>query len=149
MLVRKTDSFDFNFGNQCPPSMQTFHNHLGPSYAAHRRADPRIEALVQGALGSAETIANIGAGAGSYEPNNREVIALERSHVMIRLRPSDTAPVVYGSAMSLPFADNSFDAAMAILTIHHWPDRDLGFGEMKRIARKCVVLTWIPPKEDF
>jgi SAM-dependent methyltransferase len=129
--------------------MRHFHNHLGPNYAAHRRADPRIEALIQGALGPAQRIANIGAGAGSYEPIDRTVIALEPSHVMIQLRPFGAAPVICGSAMTLPFADNAFDAAMAILTIHHWPDREHGLREMKRIAHRCVVLTWVPPAEDF
>ena len=129
--------------------MQHFHSYLGPNYAAHRRADPRIEALIQDALGPSKTVANIGAGAGSYEPNDRTVIALEPSDLMIKQRRIGAAPVVCGTAMSLPFADDAFDAAMAILTIHHWPDRERGLGEMKRIARRCVVLTWIPPEKEF
>ena len=129
--------------------MDQFYSHLGPSYAAHRRADPRIAALIQDALGSANRIANIGAGAGSYEPIDKTVVALEPSDVMIRQRPVHAAPVICGSAMNLPFADDAFDAALAILTIHHWPDRERGLGEMKRIARRRVVLTWIPPEKEF
>lgn len=87
----------------------------------------------------------MGAGAGSYEPCDRAVIAVEISAAMIAQRNVPSAPVVQASALSLPFPDKSFDASMAILTIHHWPDQRRGLCEMLRVTRKqCVVLTFIP-----
>ncbi|MGH6980844.1 MAG: class I SAM-dependent methyltransferase, partial [Stellaceae bacterium] len=93
---------------------------------------------------------NVGAGAGSYEPSNRFVVAIEPSATMIRQRPAGAAPAIRASALQLPFHDRSFDAAMAILTLHHWPDRQLGLWEMTRVARhRCAVLTWEPPETPF
>lgn len=93
---------------------------------------------------------NVGGGAGSYEPQDRAVIAVEPSETMIAQRPSHAAPVVRGVAQALPFADKSFDAASAFLTVHHWPDKIAGLREMARVARKrCVFFTWIPPETEF
>lgn len=90
----------------------------------------------------------MGAGAGSYEPRNRAVVALELSPTMIAQRSPSAAQAVCGSAMQLPFADGAFDAALAILTLHHWPDQARGLAEMRRVARKrCVILTWVPDCE--
>jgi ubiquinone/menaquinone biosynthesis C-methylase UbiE len=101
------------------------------------------------ALGDAETIVNVGAGAGSYEPAGRFVVAVEPSGVMIAQRKSG-APVVCAVAEALPFADRSFDAATAFLTVHHWPDQVAGLKEMMRVAKKrCVIFTWTPPLNDF
>jgi SAM-dependent methyltransferase len=83
---------------------------------------------------------NVGAGTGSYEPRDREVTAVEPSEVMIAQRPEGAAPVVQAVAESLPFPDESFDAAMAILTIHHWPDIRAGLAELRRVAAKRVVV---------
>jgi SAM-dependent methyltransferase len=92
------------------------------------------------ALGDAINIVNVGAGTGSYEPRDRQVTAVEPSAVMIAQRPPDAAPAIQAVAEQLPFADNSFDAALAILTLHHWSDLAAGLAEMKRVARRRVVI---------
>lgn len=121
---------------------------LAQTYADVRRPDPRIAAAIHAALGDARTVVNVGAGTGSYEPSDREVIAVEPSAGMIASRPVGSAPAIQGSAESLPFADRSFDAAMAILTIHHWPDQAAGLAELCRVARRQVVLTFDPDFSD-
>lgn len=123
---------------------------IGRTYAAHRRPDPRIARSVDAALGDAETVINVGAGAGSYEPTDRRVVAVEPSGVMIAQRPAGSAPAVRAAAERLPFADDSFDAAMAVLTVHHWADRRAGLSEMRRVARERVaVVTWDPAHPAF
>jgi SAM-dependent methyltransferase len=124
---------------------------LASSYASTRRPDPRIAARIDAALGDAETVVNVGAGTGSYEPSGREVTAVEPSAEMIAQRPAGAAPAVRASAEALPFADDAFDAAMAVLTVHHWPDRKAGLAEMRRVARRRVVIvTFDPaPLRDF
>jgi hypothetical protein len=112
----------------------------GQRYATVRRTDPGIEAVVHGALGSARTVLNVGAGAGSYEPADRYVMALEPSPTMRAQRPAHVVPAVHGVAGHLPFDDSSFDAAMAILTVHQWPDLRAGLHEMRRVARGPVVV---------
>src|ERR1700680_2931828 len=97
---------------------------IGAGYQKFRQPDARIEAMIVAALDNSENVLNVGAGAGSYEPHDRFVVAVEPSQKMIRQRPKAAAPVVQASAMALPLRDNTFDASMAILTIHHWPDRD-------------------------
>lgn len=130
--------------------MAQLYDAVAAGYRDHRRADPRIAAAITAALGDAVTVINVGAGAGSYEPQDREVVAVEPSALMIAQRPYGSAPAVQGTAMALPFGNDAFDAAMAILTIHHWPDRARGLNEMKRVARgTCVVLTWEPPEQSF
>lgn len=118
---------------------------IGIDYAQLRKPDPRIAAQIEAALGDARSVLNVGAGAGSYEPAGREVTALEPSAEMIAQRPAGAAPAVQGSAESLPFADKSFDAAMAVLSIHHWHDQALGLREMRRVARGPVVLLTFDP----
>ena len=119
---------------------------IGAEYAATRREDPRIAALIHAALGDARTIVNVGAGAGSYEPRDRDVVAVEPSEVMIAQRGSGRPPAILAGAYPLPFEDRSMDAAMAILTIHHWDeDQDRGVREMRRVARgPVVILTYDP-----
>jgi SAM-dependent methyltransferase len=117
---------------------------LGRSYAATRATDPRIAAAIWDALGTARIIVNVGAGTGSYEPPDREVTAVEPSEVMIAQRPPGAAPVVQASAEALPFEDGAFDAAMAVLTLHHWGDWRTGLEELRRVARRVVVLSWDP-----
>ena len=123
---------------------------IGRNYAALRRPDPRLARIIEAALGPARTVLNVGAGSGSYEPAGRAVIAVEPSREMIRKRPPAAAPavqtqVVRATAQHLPFADDSFDAAMAILTLHHWPDQAAGLGEMRRVTRGRIVLLTCDP----
>jgi SAM-dependent methyltransferase len=120
------------------------YRHLGRGYAAHRRPDPRIAHAVTQALGDAATVVNVGAGAGSYEPTDRTVLAVEPSPTMVAQRQVGAAPVVRASAESLPLADRCADAAMAVLTVHHWPDPAAGIAELVRVSRRQVVLTWDP-----
>lgn len=129
----------------------TTYDQTGVGYAAVRRGDPRIAARVEAALGDARTVLNVGAGTGSYEPIGREVTALEPSALMISQRPPGSAPVTRGSAEELPFEDDSFDAAMAMITVHHWRDLKAGIAEMTRVARRrLVVLSFDPtPLSDF
>jgi SAM-dependent methyltransferase len=117
---------------------------IGVRYSSHRRPDPRIAALIEQALGGARTVLNVGAGTGSYEPRGRQVTAVEPSTVMIAQRPGGSAPVIQGYAEALPFPDRSFDAAMAILTVHHWTDAAAGLAELRRVSDRQVVLTWDP-----
>lgn len=114
---------------------------IGPTYAVTRRSEPRIAARIWAALGDARTVLNVGAGTGSYEPSDRDVLAVEPSVVMRAQRPADAAPCVAGAAERLPFDDQSFDAAMAVATVHHWQDPIAGLREMRRVARRVVVFT--------
>jgi SAM-dependent methyltransferase len=123
---------------------------IGRNYARLRRPDRRIASAIDAALGDAMNVVNIGAGAGSYEPLSRTLIAVEPSEVMIRQRPAGAAPCLRGSAEALPLETASVDAAMAVLTIHHWTDLERGLGEMARVARKrAVLLTWVPDAAPF
>ncbi|MFT4085345.1 MAG: MerR family transcriptional regulator [Nocardioides sp.] len=115
---------------------------IGSSYGATRRTDPRIAAQVWNALGDAETVLNVGAGTGSYEPPDRDVTAVEPSSVMRAQRPEGSAPCVAAAAEHLPFEDQSFDAAMAFSTVPHWSDAIAGLREMRRVARRVVVFTY-------
>ncbi|MFE5491753.1 class I SAM-dependent methyltransferase [Streptomyces virginiae] len=115
---------------------------IGGAYTATRRTEPRIAAQIVDALGDARTVLNVGAGTGSYEPADREVTAVEPSEVMRRQRPAGSAPCVAAAAESLPFEDHSFDVAMAVSTVHHWGDPIAGLREMRRVARRVVVLTF-------
>ena len=116
------------------------YDRIGLNYSEVRRADPRIETAVWGALGEARSVVNVGAGAGSYEPRDREVVAVEPSSVMIAQRPPGAAPAIQGVAESLPLGENCVDAAMGIFTMQHWSDVDRGLGEMLRVARARIVL---------
>jgi DNA-binding transcriptional MerR regulator len=115
---------------------------IGGAYTATRHTDPRIAASIWDALGDARTVLNVGAGTGSYEPPDRDVTAVEPSAVMRAQRPAGAAPCVDAVAERLPFADQSFDAAMAVSTVHHWKDPIAGLREMRRVARRVVVLTF-------
>jgi len=114
---------------------------IGAAYTVTRRTEPRIAAQVWAALGDARTVLNVGAGTGSYEPPGRDVTAAEPSAVMRAQRPAGAAPCIAAAAESLPFQDQSFDAAMALATIDHWQDPIAGLREMRRVARRVVVLT--------
>jgi hypothetical protein len=112
----------------------------GQGYATQRRTDPRIAAHVHAALGDARTIVNVGAGAGSYEPEDRYVVAIEPSAAMRAQRPPGRVPALDATAERLPFDDNSFDAAMATVTVHQWQDTVAGLRELRRVARGPVVI---------
>jgi SAM-dependent methyltransferase len=114
---------------------------IGRGYAHTRREDPRLARRIHGALGEARTVVNVGAGSGSYEPRERYVVPIEPSDVMAAQRPPDLAPAIRAGAGALPLRDDSVDAAMAILTVHHWDeDQERGVREMRRVARGAVVI---------
>jgi SAM-dependent methyltransferase len=122
---------------------------LGATYTATRRTEPRIAAQVWAALGNARTVLNVGAGTGSYEPSDREVTAVEPSAVMRAQRPAGAARCLAATAERLPFEDQSFDAAMAFATVHHWEDPIAGVREMRRVARRVVVFTCDTTDRDW
>lgn len=122
---------------------------IGEVYNRSRRPEPFIAEMLNAALGTAKSVVNVGAGAGSYEPSERSVTAVEPSAAMIARRPAGSAQVVQASAENLPFEPDSFDAAMAVLTIHHWHDWRRGVAEMLRVAPRGVILTWDPEHEGF
>lgn len=118
----------------------------GQTYSGHRRTDPRIAAYVHEALGNAKTVLNLGAGAGSYEPGDRYVIAVEPSFVMRSQRQKNNkVPAVIGTADVLPFDDQSFDASMAMVTVHHWPDMKKGLRELRRVTKGPVLIMSFDP----
>ncbi|HEY8809294.1 MAG TPA: class I SAM-dependent methyltransferase, partial [Solirubrobacterales bacterium] len=128
------------------------YDRMGIGYSAVRRPEPRIAARIEAALGEAKSVLNVGAGTGSYEPADRDVTAVEPSREMIAQRPPGSAPVVMGVAEDLPFEDDSFDAAMALITVHHWTDLQAGLTEMVRVAKqRVVVLTFtpVPPESPW
>jgi SAM-dependent methyltransferase len=114
---------------------------IGATYTVTRRTEPRIATQIWAALGDARTVLNVGAGTGSYEPPDRDVTAVEPSALMRAQRPAGAARCVAAAAERLPFEDESFDAAMAVATVHHWPDPIAGLREMRRVARRVVVFT--------
>ncbi|HXS46554.1 MAG TPA: methyltransferase domain-containing protein [Solirubrobacterales bacterium] len=121
------------------------YDRIGIGYSAIRQPEPGIAARLEAALGEARTVLNVGAGTGSYEPAEREVTAVEPSLTMIRQRPPGSAPAVEAFAEELPFEDDSIDAAMAIITVHHWSKLPVGLAEMARVARRrAVVLSFDP-----
>jgi SAM-dependent methyltransferase len=126
-------------------AMRELYDTIGRGYDTHRRPDPRLAAAIAGALGGASSVVNVGAGAGSYEPVDRPVVAVEPSAAMLRQRRRSAASAVQASATDLPFRDAAFAAALAVLTVHHWPDRARGLGELARVARdRVVIVTWDP-----
>ena len=116
------------------------YDRMGIDYSEIRRADPRLEAAIWEALGDARSVLNVGAGAGSYEPQDREVVAVEPSPVMIAQRPAGAAPAIEGVAEALPLEDESVDAAMGVFTMQHWNDVDRGLAELLRVTRDRIVL---------
>ena len=129
---------------------QALYDRIGIGYSEYRQPDERIARRIAGALGTARTVLNVGAGAGSYEPHGRVVVAVEPSAEMIRQRSRLAAPAIHASAERLPFQDGAFDAALAVLTIHHWSRRDQGLAEMRRVAcQRVVIFTWDPDHPGF
>jgi SAM-dependent methyltransferase len=122
----------------------TTYDGIGATYVSTRQADPRIAARIGASLRDARTVINVGAGTGSYEPPHT-VLAVEPSAVMIAQRPVGAAPVVRATAEQLPLRAGAADAAMALLTVHHWTDLEAGVAELRRVARhRIVILTWDP-----
>ncbi|NKY40538.1 methyltransferase domain-containing protein, partial [Cellulomonas septica] len=126
--------------NRERPAGDVDYERLGAGYARVRRPDPRIAARVHAALGGARTVLNVGAGAGSYEPTDRYVLAVEPSAAMRAQRPAGAAPALDATAEHLPFDDDAFDAAMAMVTVHQWRDVDQGLRELRRVSRGAVVV---------
>ena len=123
------------------------YDRIGRRYTATRRTDPRLAAAIWHGLGDARSVLNVGAGTGSYEPSDCSVLALDPSAVMIGQRPPGAAPAIRASAEEIPLADDSVDAVMAVLSDHHWSDRAAGFRELKRVARRRVVVFSFDPAE--
>jgi SAM-dependent methyltransferase len=116
---------------------------LGVGYRAVRRPDWRIAAQVRAALGEVGPVINVGAGAGSYEPEDLDVVAVEPAVTMLRQRSLGAAPAVRALAEELPFPSQCFAAGMAILTVHHWSDPVIGLAELRRVVRgPIVVMSW-------
>lgn len=116
------------------------YDRIGVGYADRRRPDPRIEARLRAALGDTMTVVNVGAGAGSYEPTDRAVVAVEPSAAMIAQRPASAAPAVRAVAGALPFPDRAFDGALVVLSVHHWPDAAAGLADVRRVTSGPVVV---------
>jgi SAM-dependent methyltransferase len=123
------------------------YDRIGADYARRRREDPRFAARIHAALGDARTVVNVGAGTGSYEPADRHVVAIEPSDVMAAQRPTHRVPAIRASAGDLPLRDDAVDAAMAILTVHHWDaEQERGVRELRRVAREAVVVLTFDPR---
>ena len=126
------------------------YDRIGTGYVHQRRPDPRLAARIWDALGDADSVVNVGAGAGSYEPRDRRVVAVEPAITMIRQRTAGAAPVVRACAEALPFPEASFAAALSVLSVHHWSDWQAGLRELLRVSRRKVVLfTWDPQNGGF
>jgi SAM-dependent methyltransferase len=122
---------------------------IGATYTLTRRADPRIDDAIRKALGDAVSVVNIGAGSGSYEPTDLQVVPVEPSETMIRQRPASLPPAFPGTAEQLPLPAKSVDAALAVLAAHHWRDRSAAFTEIRRVARKRAVFFTHDPDASF
>ncbi|KAA5532524.1 class I SAM-dependent methyltransferase [Taibaiella lutea] len=119
---------------------------FGHTYSGHRQTDPRIAAYVNTALEHAKTILNVGAGGGSYEPDDHYVVAVEPSFVMREQRKANNkVPGINAKADHLPFDDNAFDASMAMVTVHHWPDIAKGLQELRRVTKEQVIIMTFDP----
>jgi SAM-dependent methyltransferase len=117
---------------------------IGRTYSSTRRADPRIGDQILAALGDATSVVNLGAGTGNYEPVDRFVVGVDPSPTMLQQRAEHAAPALLGRAEALPFPDGAFDAALAVLTLHHWDDMEGGLREMQRVARRQVIFYFEP-----
>jgi SAM-dependent methyltransferase len=143
--VESKESKSENRVTAMPPERQpndASYEQIGLGYSRARRTEPRIAARIFAALGDARTVLNVGAGTGSYEPPDRDVLAVEPSRVMRSQRPPGAASCIDARAEALPFPDQSFDAALAVLSDHHWSDPIAGLREMRRVARRVIVFQW-------
>lgn len=136
--------------SQASRQVQAVYDEIGTTYQSTRRADARIASLINGVLPPDGSLLNVGAGTGSYEPAGLQVVAVEPSNTMIAQRGALSAPVVRAVAEALPFASNSFDVVLGVLTLHHWHDLTRGLNECRRVARqRMVFLTWDPHATNF
>ena len=127
--------------------MSTRYDKIGVGYTNTRQEDPELYNLILEKLGDAKSVINVGAGTGSYEPKDREVIAIEPSEVMIQQRKENAAKAIKATSQDIPLEDNSYDAAMTVLSIHHWhPDQEKGIREMCRVARNKIVIVTFDSK---
>ena len=130
--------------------MAARYDRIGTTYSQHRRPDPRVAAQIDRALGSAVNVLDVGAGTGSYETGDHRYVAVEPSTVMLAQRRPDAPPAVQAVAEHLPFPDGTFDAATAILTIHHWTDPEAGIAEVRRVTNgPIVVMTWDDAVDEY
>ncbi len=134
---------------QSDDKMTAIYDQIGVGYSHHRKPDFRITRAIHNALGDARSVLNVGAGTGSYEPDERMVTALEPSAQMISQRPPGSAKAYQGSAEAMPFADDQFDAAMAVLTVHHWSNLEAGLREMRRAAKGPIVILTFDPESRY
>ena len=118
---------------------------IGTGYTTFRQPDPVIASFIETALGDAETVLNVGAGAGSYEPLKRRVTAVEPSASMREQRPIHLSKAIDASAESLPFETDSFDASMATFSVHQWSDLERGLAEMRRVTKGPVLILTCDP----
>ncbi len=128
-------------------AMSALYDSIGVNYSELRKPDPRIAKRIEQALGDSELILNVGAGTGSYEPIDRQLVAVEPSLEMIRKRSPAAAKAIQSTAEELPFEDGHFEASMAILTVHHWPDKAAGLLELRRVTRGRIVLLTFDPSQ--
>jgi SAM-dependent methyltransferase len=130
--------------------MQEIYDRIGAGYHHSRQADSNLTSLIRQALSGAERIINIGAGTGSYEPEDARLLAVEPSATMIAQRPHNAHPAILARADDIPVTDQSFTHAMTVLSMHHWPDRAAAFAEIKRItSQKFIAVTWLPENHNF
>jgi SAM-dependent methyltransferase len=118
---------------------------IGQGYTRYRQPDPHIASFIARGLGKARTVLNVGAGAGSYEPLDRQVTAVEPSESMRAQRPAHLPAAIDAVAERLPYGDDSFDASMATFTVHQWPDLQAGLAEMRRVTRGPVLILSCDP----
>ncbi len=131
------------------PSPSGFdYDSLNAEYPGHRVTDPALAEQIHKQLGDAKTVLNVGAGTGSYEPEDRIVVAIEPSEVMRAHRSSELVPAIAGRVEQLPFDDDAFDAAMALLTVHHWEDLERGCAELRRVTRGPIVVMTFDPEAE-
>lgn len=121
-------------------SEQPVYDRIGVGYATRRRPDPRWAEAIRDAIGPARNVLNVGAGTGSYEPPDLDVIALDPSTTMLAQRPRGSAPFVAAVAEAIPFSDETFDVSTCLLTIHHWSDWRRGLAEVKRVTKHRIVI---------
>jgi SAM-dependent methyltransferase len=128
----------------------TLYDAIGINYSVTRCTDPKIAKQLYAEFQGATRIVNIGAGTGSYEPDNVELVAVEPSSEMISQRKPGSHRVEKASAEKLPFDDGSFSHAITVNSMHHWKDRALAFSEINRVAtERFVAITWDPSSEPF
>ncbi len=130
--------------------MNALYDDIGNDYSVTRCTDPKVAEQLYSELQDATHIVNIGAGTGSYEPENIKLIAVEPSSKMISQRKIGSHPVKQAFAESLPFESNIFSHAMTVLSMHHWQNRVSAFQEINRVTtKKFIAISWDPKSEPF